>query len=227
MIDHHIIPEMERASKAVVAAKGDLANINTDTVCPVLNMLNTQYFILPLADKSTTQIYNPGANGNGWFVSQVKYVDNANQEIDALNNLNTKEVAVVSKDFKEKLGSAAAAEPKDTMSTVKLTSYAPNELNYDVHSAKGGVVVFAEIYYPEWTATVNGKPVDIARANYILRAIKVPAGDCKVNFKFDPASIHKTEAVANVSLILLVIIALGGAGGYFWKRKKENAEEVE
>ena len=103
------------------------------------------------------------------------------------------------------MGNAAEQQPKDSLSRVELTKYDANALTYEVNSSKGGVVVFSEIYYPGWTATVDGEPVEIARANYILRAIQVPAGKHVVEFKFDPQSVHTTEAIAYTALAILFV----------------------
>jgi hypothetical protein len=208
MIEHHIAPEMGRVQKAVIAANGDLTKVRCDSLSPVLNMLNTAYYIFPISENATTAIPNPGANGNAWFVSDVRYVNNANEEIEGLNGINTRHTAIVDNTFKSKLSGAPSLSANDSSARATLTSYEPNDLRYEVTSDKGGVVVFAEIYYPEWTATLDGRPIDIARADYILRAIGVPAGKHQVEFKFDPVSLHKTEAAANVSLIILLLAVL-------------------
>ena len=135
----------------------------------------------------------------------MKYVPNADEEILSLHHEPLKEVAIVDQRFKEQLGNAAEQQPKDSLSRVELTKYDANALTYEVNSSKGGVVVFSEIYYPGWTATVDGEPVEIARANYILRAIQVPAGKHVVEFKFDPQSVHTTEAIAYTALAILFV----------------------
>ena len=94
---------------------------------------------------------------------------------------------------------------KDSLSTIQLTSYEPNRLVYKASTPKDGVVVFSEIYYPGWQATIDGQPVDIARADYILRAINVPAGEHTIEMWFDPQSIQVTESIAYAALTLLLI----------------------
>jgi uncharacterized membrane protein YfhO len=110
----------------------------------------------------------------------------------------------VSNDFKQVFNGVQTAF-KDSLSTVKLTSYAPNALTYETSSSKDGVVVFSEIYYPGWQATIDGQPVDIARADYVLRVMNIPAGEHTIEMWFDPQSIHVTESIAYAALALLLI----------------------
>src|SRR5574344_1903098 len=182
LIDNHIVPEMQATSKAVINAQGDMTKVNGDSVCPVLNMLNTKYFIFGVQNNQTVPIQNPYTYGNAWFVDKIQYVDNANEEIDALSKLPLRHVAVADKKFKDVLGQSTV---QDTESIVKITAYEPNKLNYDVKSGKGGIIVFSEIYYPGWTAKVDGQDVEIGRVNYVLRAIQVKPGNHKVELSFN------------------------------------------
>ena len=207
MIDHHISKEMAYLQHQIPAVQGDMTKINPDSIS-VINMLNTKYFIFPTGNSQTAPLQNPYAYGNAWFVENVKYVQNANEEIDALNTTVPTKTAVVSNDFKQVFNGVQTAF-KDSLSTVKLTSYAPNALTYETSSSKDGVVVFSEIYYPGWQAYLDGQAVDHGRADYILRAMKVPAGKHKIEFKFDPQSIHTTENIAYVALGVLILGAIG------------------
>lgn len=209
MIGEHIQPEMMALSRALSEYGGRMELINGDSIFPVLNMLNAKYLILPQQNGQAFPLQNPYVNGNGWFVKTVKYVKTADEEIQALHKVNPKDAVVVNEEFRAQLGDAAELQYKDSLSTVKLTAYDANALSYEVNSSKGGVVVFSEIYYPGWTATVDGKPVDIARANYILRAIKIEPGKHKVDFKFDPQSVKRTEAIAYAALVLLLLVVVG------------------
>src|SRR5574344_1690198 len=182
LIDNHIVPEMQATSKAVINAQGDMTKVNGDSVCPVLNMLNTKYFIFGVQNNQTVPIQNPYTYGNAWFVDKIQYVDNANEEIDALSKLPLRHVAVADKKFKDVLGESTV---QDTESIVKITAYEPNKLNYDVKSGKGGIIVFSEIYYPGWTAKVDGQDVEIGRVNYVLRAIQGKPGNHKVELSFN------------------------------------------
>ena len=181
MIEAYINPEMQQLFSAVSEAGGDMTKVNGDSICPVLNMLNTKYFIFPLQGGQTVPIQNPYVYGNAWFVDQITYVDNANKEIEAVGKIDLRHQAVADAKFKAQLGEAAV---QDTASIVKITSYEPNRLTYDVNSGKGGVLVFSEIYYPGWTATVDGEAVELGRVNYILRAINIAPGQHQVELAF-------------------------------------------
>ncbi|MDE5710226.1 MAG: YfhO family protein [Bacteroides sp.] len=206
MIERHISPEMQEAYRAIAAAGGEMDSVDANKF-RILNMLNTKYFIFPAGQQGQTlPILNPYAYGNAWFVSQVQYVDNANEEIDALYNILPTETAVVDTRFKEALKGATEL-PKDSLSaTIKLTSYAPNHLTYETENPQDGIAVFSEIYYPDgWHITIDGQPADLARADYILRAVHVPAGKHILEMRFDPTSLHVTEGIAYGALALLVI----------------------
>ena len=202
MIEEHISTEMNGVFKAVSEAGGDMQKVASSGF-PVLNMLNTRYFIFPLQDGKTVPIQNPYTLGNAWFVNEVQYVDNANEEIDALHRIDPAKTAVVDKKFSAEVKSAAET---DTLGTIKLTAYEPNDLKYEVNSKTGGTVVFSEIYYPGWQAYIDGVEAPHGRADYILRAMNVPAGKHVVEFKFDPKSLHVTETVAFVALGVLTCV---------------------
>ena len=204
MIDHHIVPEMKETYQAVATAGGQMDSVDASKF-RVLNMLNTKYFIFPAGEQGqAVPVMNPYAYGNAWFVDKVQYVNNANEEIDALNDILPTETAVVDVKFKEQLKGVTEGY-KDSLSTIQLTSYEPNRLVYKASTPKDGVVVFSEIYYPGWQVNIDGQPVDIARADYILRAINMPAGEHTIEMWFDPQSIHVTESIAYAALALLLI----------------------
>ena len=225
MIETHIVPEMSAFARTAAQYTGDLSQVDGDTIFPVLDMLNVKYVIMGQQGGATFPVPNPHANGNGWFVSKINYVANADEEIFSLNKVNLKNVAVVDNRFKAELNNAETTQPKDSLSTVKLTKYDANALTYDISSTKGGVVVFSEIYYPGWQATVDGKPTEIARADYILRAIRVEPGRHTVEFKFDPQSLHITEAIANSALVLLMVVFLILMAREIMKRRKAEHKE--
>ena len=181
-------------------------------------MLNTRYFIFPAGKQGqTVPIQNPYACGNAWFVNNVQYVDNANQEIDALNNVEPLHTAVVDARFKQALNSAATLQT-DSLSDIRLTSYAPNRLTYETENSHDGVAVFSEIYYPDgWHVTIDGKPAELARANYVLRTLYIPAGKHTVEMTFDPTSLHVTEGIAYTAIILLLLGIIAGV----WQAKKK------
>lgn len=202
MIEEHISGEMGGLFKAVADAGGDTEKLDASEF-PVLNMLNTKYFIFQLQGGQTVPLPNPYALGNAWFVDEVKYVGNANEEIEAIHSLEPSQVAVVDKKFEPVVKSV----PSDSTATIELVAYEPNYLKYEVNSEKGGTVVFSEIYYPGWQSTVDGEEVPHGRADYILRAMNVPAGKHVVEFRFDPKSLHLTETIAFVALGLLALWA--------------------
>ena len=203
MIEEHISGEMSALFKAVAEAEGDMEQIDASQF-PVLNMLNTKYFIFPLQGGQTLPLPNPHALGNAWFVKDVQYADNANEEIEAIHGLDPSETAVVDKRFE----SVVKPMTCDSMATIRLVAYEPNRLKYEVNSNTGGTIVFSEIYYPGWRSSIDGQEVPHGRANYILRAMNVPAGQHEVEFSFDPVSLQVTENIANIALGLLALVAL-------------------
>ena len=207
VIDAYISKEMQKLYPAVAKAQGDMTQVPGDSIFPVLNMLNTKYFILPLEGGQTVPVQNPYALGNAWLVDKVTYVDNANAELDLVGKIDLRHEAVADKRFKETIGEGVKQEGT---SLVKITKYEPNQLTYEVESQKGGVVVFSENYYPGWTATVDGKDVDVARVNYILRAINVAPGKHTVQLSFFPTTVDTTERIAYASyaILLAVIVVL-------------------
>ena len=218
MIDAYIAPQMQAAMGEISTKGGDMQKVDGRKVFPVLNMLNTKYFILPLQGGTTVALQNPYAQGNAWFVNKIVYVGDANAEYAQVAKINLQTEAVADKKFESALGQAIT---NDSTATVRLTSYQPNNLHYTVDSKNGGIVVFSEIYYPGWTATVDGTPTPIARVNYILRAITVKPGKHTVVFDFHPSSIRTTEIIAYISLVLLLLAIVGTV--YVEFRKSRHA----
>jgi len=220
LIDAYISPEMQKMMPAIAKAGGDMTKVNGDSLFPVLNMLNAKYFIVPLQANQTVAIENPYVYGNAWFVDKVTYVKNANEELDTLGKLNLRHEAVADARFQSQLGES---KNQDSTSIVKLTAYEPNQLTYDVRSATGGIVVFSEIFYPEWTATVDGKAVEIGRVDYVLRALNVDKGHHKVVLTFDPKSVKQTETVAYLSYGVLLLVVLFAV---YFKRKEDKKAQA-
>ncbi len=170
----------------------------------VLNMLNTKYFI---TQNGRAQL-NPGALGNAWFVNNIEVVNNADQEIAALTNFNPSEKLIVDQRFSENL-----IDLNDSFSgTINLDSYKPNYLKYNSNSSNDGLAVFSEIYYSDgWNAYIDGEKSEHFRANYVLRAMKIPAGNHIIEFKFEPSSYlngEKISLASSISLLLLLFLAL-------------------
>ena len=215
MIDAYIAPEMQAAMQAIAAKNGNMQEVDGAKVFPVLNMLNTKYFILPLQGGATMPLQNIYAQGNGWFVDKINYVADANAEYAGVGKIDVRHEAVADKKFESVLGQA---QSNDSTAIVKLVKYEPNNLQYTIESKKGGVVVFAEIYYPGWTATIDGQPAELGRVNYILRALNVKAGKHTVVLDFHPTSISTTETIAYIAIVIL-LLAIAGAGYMEWKKK--------
>ena len=205
MIEHYIAPEMQTMMQSVAEAGGDMRKVDGTSLFPVLNMLNTKYVILPLQNNQTAPVLNPYAFGNAWMVDKISYVNNANEEIEGIGKLDLRHEAIADKRFESVLKQAVV---QDNTSQVVLKSYAPNALSYEVNSGKGGVVVFSEVYYPGWTATVDGKEVELGRVNYILRALHISPGKHAVELRFDPKSVHTTETIAYIAFALLIVLVL-------------------
>lgn len=206
MIDEHISGEMNALFKAVADAGGDTERLDPDQF-PALNMLNTRYFIFPLQGGQTAPLSNPFALGNAWFVDTVRYVNNANEEIESIHTLNPARTAVVDKRF----ASVVKSLPADSAARIRLTTYEPNYLKYEVDSETGGTVVFSEIYYPGWQSRIDGQEAAHGRADYILRAMNVPAGKHTIEFRFDPKSLHITETIAYAALSVLALAVITAA----------------
>lgn len=215
MVDAYIVPEMQKAMQAIAAKGGNMQQVDGVKLFPVLNMLNTKYFIFPLQGGATIPLKNIYAQGNGWFVDKIDYVADANAEYAEVGKIDVRHEAVADKQFEAVLGQAKA---NDSTATVKLDKYEPNNLQYTVNSKNGGIVVFSEIYYPGWKATVDGQSVELGRVNYILRAVNVKPGKHIVVLDFHPTSISTTETIAYISIIIL-LLAIVGAGYMEWKKK--------
>ena len=215
MIDAYIAPEMQKAMQTIAAKGGNMQQVDGVKLFPVLNMLNTKYFILPLQGGATAPLQNPYAQGNGWFVDKIDYVADANAEYAEVGKIDVRHEAVADKQFEAVLGQAKV---NDSTATVKLDKYEPNNLQYTVNSKNGGIVVFSEIYYPGWKATVDGQSVELGRVNYILRAVNVKPGKHIVVLDFHPTSISTTETIAYISIVIL-LLAIVGAGYMEWKKK--------
>ncbi len=178
----------------------------------VFNMLNTRYFMGMVADEDgrpqMAMEQNPDAYGNAWLVDGIKIVGSPNEEMAALDSTDLRHIAVADKSFAAKLGKVAPKAPGDT---IFETTYAPDRLTYHVRSAHGGVAVFSEVYFPwGWHATVDGKPATISRVNYVLRAVKIPAGSHTVEMWFDPDTLRTTNTISVVAVWLIYILCLGG-----------------
>ena len=182
-----------------------------------LNMLNTKYFIIADNNDEKQAQQNPDANGNVWFVENVILVNSANEEMKALDSLNTKTTAVLAKS-KVSEHSNFIFE-KDSTATIKLVKYDVTELIYQSKSSKEQFAVFSEIYYKDgWNAYVDGELTPHFRVNYVLRGMKIPAGEHKVEFKFEPKVIQQGGLISLFSYIILILAS--SIGFVYCKKKK-------
>ena len=205
LISAYIQPEMQRAVEAIQQSQGRMDSIPGDSLYPVINMLNTKYFIV----SETMPLLNPYAQGNAWLVDDIHYVADANQELAGLGKVDLRREAVADKKFESVLGKAA---PQDSASRVTLDFYEPNQLKYTVESTNGGVLVFSEVYYPGWTAIVDGKAVELGRVNYVLRALHIEGGKHQVELQFFPQTVKATETIAYVALVAMLLLILAAIG---------------
>lgn len=182
----------------------------------VIDMLNTKYII-----SGDSVIVNPGAAGNAWFVGRINYVEGADAEMSGLDSLDVATTAVSDKRFSKILGAAAAPAAGDT---IFETTYAPNRLTYHSHAAAPRVAVFSEVYFPwGWQATIDGKPSEIGRVNYVLRALRVPAGDHTIEFTFNPQSVERAEGISIASVIVIYLLIIGALAVIVIARRKRTA----
>ena len=174
----------------------------------VLNMLNTKYFIIP-DDKGVKQAQlNPDSNGNAWFVKNIKFVNSANAEIKALDSLNTKNTVVIDK---RKLPENINFNiQQDSTATIQLTNYDVTNLSYQTKTEKEQFAVFSEIFYKDgWNAYIDDKLVPHYQVNYVLRGMKIPAGNHKIEFKFEPKVIQRGGFISLASYGILIVVAFG------------------
>lgn len=182
-------------------------NMNTDST-NVLNMLNTKYLILPDNNRQPVVFPNSNALGNAWFVKDVNMVDNADAEIAALRSFHPKETAIVNKKFGDDLKGYVPG--RDTSDILLLEHYAPNDLLYSYKSKSNGLAVFSEIYYAKgWNAYVDGKLTPHFQTDYVLRGMILPAGEHKVEFRFEPVVYRVGEKISLISSILLILVVIG------------------
>ena len=217
LIEACIQPEMGKII-SIVNKTSSLEGLTAETT-PILNMLNTKYYILGQTENSVAQ--NLYRNGNAWFISNLIKVDNANEEMKQLQTIDTKTTGIVNQSqFSD------VANHTDENGVIELIEYEPNELTYKVSTEKGGIALFSEMYYPGWTATIDGKELPLFRANYVLRAVDLPRGEYEIKFYFRPKSLNITETIAYIGLAILVIGVAILAIRIIKKKKKKNKSEL-
>jgi len=186
----------------------------------VVSMLNGKYIITEGEDGKPTPMRNPAALGNAWYVTELVHARDAGEECSALGKVDLATTMVIGNDFKQY---ADGFRPAAEGSSIKLTSYAPDVLTYKSQSSANGTVVFSEIYYPYgWKAYIDGKPADIFRANYLLRAMNIPAGNHDIRMEFRPDSVRKGNAIATVFIVIMYATVLGVIAGALIRRGRQR-----
>jgi hypothetical protein len=175
----------------------------------ILNLMNVKYIITRDKDGMEAVQQNPYANGNVWFVENVIIAENANEEIQLLDSLNTKTTAIVHKEFLSQIPVDKIV--RDSTATIELVSFEPQHLVYESSTTTEQLAVFSEVYYPKgWNVYINNKPAEYFRADYLLRAMRVPSGNNKIEFKFEPAVIKTGSTISLFSSILLALTLIAG-----------------
>ena len=187
----------------------------------VLNMLNTKYFIVQGQGGEPVAQRNPLACGNAWFVNEIKMVANADEELQTVEKFDPLQTAIIDKRFESSI--KGISQVADSTASIRLLSYEPNTLSYESSASSQRLAVFSEIFYqPGWSATIDGKEAEILRVNYVLRAMNIPAGQHKIEFKFQPASYFAGEKVAMVAS-LIILLLLGLALFFEFKKIRDTA----
>jgi hypothetical protein len=216
VIDHYLMSEWQNISGAL--QKGTVEGVMSALQnSPVSNMLNDKYIIY---NPDANPIQNPYAMGNAWFVQNIEWVGNADEELTAIGKTNLRNHAVVMQEFKDKVQTIG----NDSVTgTITLTSYSPNKLTFEANADKARLAVFSDIYYPAgWKAFVDGQETLIIRANYILRALMVPQGKHTIEFRFEPSSYKTGKTVALIGSILVLLLISGGI--YYYRKNKDKME---
>ncbi len=211
LIDRHLSNEMTALQQDIIRTQGSMDSVDADRF-KVLNMLNTRWIVMPAQGGGTIPLENKYAMGNAWFVDDLKFVETADEEIDALGTIDLRKEAVTDRKYApvlEKFQPGFKPSPADSASTIVLTDYDSDFVTYAVDAKKEELAVFSEVYYPKgWQISIDGQPAEMIRANYTLRALPVPAGKHTVEFRFDPQSIKVTDGIAYAALLIMLLTAL-------------------
>lgn len=208
LIDFHLRPAIQRIG-GLFGPGATMERIDSALAREgALNMLNTRYLIL---SNDRPPLRNPHALGSAWFVDELRWVKDADEEVVALGGIDPARTALVDERFKEAIGEAAPEA--DTTAAATLDAYATDRLEYTVRSAKGGLVVFSAIWYgPDWTASIDGQDAPHARADYVLRALRVPAGEHKVAFRIEGRTRAAAQPIMLGASVLVLLLAMGAVG---------------
>ncbi len=207
LIDNTLIPEWTQLTNAF--GPGATLQSVTDSMSAMstYNMLNTRYIIM---DLQQAPLRNPYAFGNAWFAGDVHQVVTAAEELEALGRYNLRFTTVVNEEFSSQIQNLQLGFPVASSENIELIELEPNYLKYSAHAEQDRLAVFSEIWYPHgWKAFIDGEPQNYFRANYLLRALVVPAGDHEIEFRFVPASLKTGQLIALISSILVLLLILG------------------
>lgn len=187
----------------------------------ILNMFNVRYIITQREEGGPVAQRNPYANGPAWFVENAMLANTANHEIQLLDSLDSKRTAIIHQDFKDLIPLENVT--RDSTAVIELASQKPQHIVYESSSTSPQLVVFSEVYYPKgWNAYINGEAASYFRANYAFRAMAIPAGNNKIEFKFEPKVIKTGTAITLASSVVFLLLLLGSAYSVFFRRKKET-----
>lgn len=217
LIEHQIYPQINALIGVLQQPTGGAGLVDTALFnSPVLNMLNTKYFIV---NPGAAPLRNRHAAGNAWFVSSIKWAPDANTEMKSLSSFNPAEEAIIDKRFEKDV---KVTPYKDSASYIKLTRHGLNDLSYESNNSKDGFGVFSEIWYTGgWKAYIDGKEAPIVRVNYALRGLVIPAGKHVIEMKFRPEVFIKSRKISAASSYVLILLLLAGIGYGVWKNRKE------
>lgn len=215
LIDYQITPEMQRIISGVKSKKTlDSSALSLFSSSPVLNLLNTRYFII---NSNCAPVKNDAALGNAWFVKNIHWASNADSEMLYMDHFDPGETVIINQSFKSLLPSFTSYA--DSASYIQLTRYSLNDMQYESNNAQKGLGVFSEIYYPAgWEAYIDGKETPILRVNYAFRGLVIPAGKHTVEFKFHPKAFFTGEKISGISSITLILLILAGLAYELFRR---------
>lgn len=215
LFEYHIDRQLNDLGKII-----DPQTMTLKKSIPIMNALNIKYLLLQTNDGASVAVTNPFINGNAWFVSELKTVNSADEEMKVLGKIDTKNVATVSS-VEEGKSALPTSFSKDSLATLKLEEHLPNRIKYTSNNTQDGFAVFSENFYNGWKATIDGKEVDIHRVDYVLRGLAIPKGKHTIEFTFEPQVVKTGSTIALVSSILMILVIVGVV--YFEQKGKKSA----
>ncbi|TAM97237.1 MAG: hypothetical protein EPN39_11765 [Chitinophagaceae bacterium] len=220
LIDFQITPAIQNIYATLQNKKAlDSSDLNIFNSSPILNLLNTKYFII---NPNGAPVVNKDALGNAWFVSNIQWEPNADSEMLAMNHFDPKTTAVINQSFKGSLNGETALT--DSTTHIQLTHYSLNDMQYASDNAQNGFAVFSEIYYPAgWKAYIDGKESPIIRVDYAFRGLMIPAGKHTIEFKFHPKTYFLGQEISGISSVILILLVIAGLVWEITRRMKVEA----